>query len=234
MARKVKAERATPGARGRAKTAQPVHRYTFLQSLEAKGFEAQSDAEVLYRKLSGAHDLSGYNDFLADINEGLEFVEFEIRRIRSPVDDQWYVGFVNRASDSAAKLRKSHYTHEELAYFKSTVEAIAESDELADEDEAKPCLGSMAALNLVYEPPATQAPDEVSQSQAEPASQRGKPLGPRQKETTLAKLVTEGWLAHTQGRAAYSIGPRTFLELRQFLNSLELTDARKTAWSQVL
>ena len=43
------------------------------------------------------------------------------------------------------------------------VEAIAESDELADEDEAKPCLGSMAALNLVYEPPATQAPDEASQ-----------------------------------------------------------------------
>lgn len=35
-------------------------------------------------------------------------------------DEQWYLGFVNNASDAAAKLL-TRYKHDELAYFKSLV-----------------------------------------------------------------------------------------------------------------
>lgn len=37
------------------------------------------------------------------------------------MDDEWYLGFVNKVSDSAAKLLVSRYKHEQLAYFKSVV-----------------------------------------------------------------------------------------------------------------
>lgn len=55
MARKVKAQGATP-ARSKAVVVAPVHRYTFLQWLMVKGYDLESEAEKMYRKLTGAKD----------------------------------------------------------------------------------------------------------------------------------------------------------------------------------
>ena len=57
MARKaVKREQGPSAGRNKAPAAAPVHRYTFLQWLMPKGYDLQSEAERIYRKLTGAKD----------------------------------------------------------------------------------------------------------------------------------------------------------------------------------
>ena len=88
-------------------------------------------------------------------------------------------------------------------------------------------------------PPAPPQPgdgDGAGPSQPAAPVAAAKHLSMREKQETLRKLLTTGWLASVPSKPGYyTLGPRTFLELGDYLLGLpDLPQATKREWNQLL
>jgi hypothetical protein len=55
------------------------------------------------------------------------------------------------------------------------------------------------------------------------------------KEATLNQLAQEGWLQHSPTRSGhFCIGPRAFMELSEFLLTLDMPPGTQEAWMEIL
>jgi hypothetical protein len=91
---------------------------------------------------------------------------------------------------------------------------------------------SIELLNLHLQQPV--AGQEASDAQRAAAAE-ARSLTKAEKEATLKLLAEERWLQHAPARTGhYCIGPRSFMELPEFLLSLDKPDATHTAWETML
>ncbi|KAK9867771.1 hypothetical protein WJX84_003766 [Apatococcus fuscideae] len=203
----------------------PLACHTFLQATMARGYLAQSEAKDLFEQVIGGASL-GFGEFLAALNLHLEFLQLQLRQIRSPSDNAGYVGFVNKAADEPSKSG-TRLSIPQNNFFRALLESIA-GREVSEDGPGY--ITSIEALNT-----SLSQPSQASQAAASTQQPKGAKLTMQEKNDTLDLLVSQGWLAHApQSSNGYTIGPRSFLELQEFLLSLDLPDATRQAWQDVL
>lgn len=185
----------------------------------------ESDAKELYRQITGAAHDGNYLHFMADINQQLNFAQFELRRVKYPGDGEWYLGFVNREGDEPSKRATKYRGAKDgkpdtriTAYFRALLDQMVASSAA---DQGLGYLTSQQALYIQISPDAaTQAEEEEAAAVRQQADEVRK-LSMKERETVLAQLATDGWLAHMPSRAGcYTLGPRSFLELAQALEGM--------------
>lgn len=229
---------AAAGGDGGGGVGGPAHRHCFLQAVMARQFLREDDAKDLYRQITGAQNDAFYFHFVGEVNQQLEFARFELRRAMYLADNQHYLGFVNKEADEASKRSVKYRGAKDgkpdtriTAYFRALLERIATS---ATAEAGLGYLSSRQALNLSLraELPVTQAGAEedadlaAMRQQAEEVSK----LGLKERETALAQLSADGWLAHMPGKpGCYTLGPRSFLELGRYILALDLPPATAEA-----
>ncbi|KAK9835740.1 hypothetical protein WJX74_007128 [Apatococcus lobatus] len=190
----------------------------------ARGYFAQAEAQDMFHRILGSNPGIGFGEFIGALNLSMEFLQLQLRQIKCPGDSQTYVGFVNKAADEPAKAG-TRLSITQNNYFRALLESIASRE---DAEGGPGYISSMEALNTSISQP-SQA------SQAAGTQVRASKLTLQEKNDTLDTLVNQGWLAHApQSSNGYTIGPRSFLELQEFLLSLDLPDATRRAWQDVL
>mmetsp|Transcript_8706 Transcript_8706/g.20995 ORF Transcript_8706/g.20995 Transcript_8706/m.20995 type:complete len:212 (-) Transcript_8706:1250-1885(-) len=208
-------------------TAETVCRQAFVQAVMAKGILKEADAETVYQSLRLDFQVQqDYTAFLSAINRELDFVKFEIRTVSDMFDGTKWVGFVNKIMDTPSRSEStwpSSYSLEQLKFFKAIIEELAQDD--TSDDPGRPYISSVKAVNA-----------GLTQSQAASSSQQtARQLSVQAKEDTLRRLAEDKWLDHhPQHDGHYCIGVRTFMELREYLLSLELPERTREAWERVL
>lgn len=189
----------------------------------------EAEARELYRKITGASNDAHYLHFVGEINRQLEFAQFELRRVKYLGDGEHYLGFVNKEADEASKRSVRYRGAKDgkpdtrvTAFFRALLERMATS---ATAEGGLGYLASREALNLRVDAPAGRAGGEEDPEAAalrQQAEEIGK-LSLRERETALAQLSADGWLAHMRGKpGCYTLGPRSFLELGRYILALDL------------
>ncbi|KAI7839617.1 hypothetical protein COHA_006617 [Chlorella ohadii] len=228
---------AAEGGGGEMHTA---YRHCFLQAMMARQYLKESDAKDLYRQITGAANDASYFHFVADVNQQLQFAQLELRRVKYLGDGEYYLGFVNREADEPSKRSVKYRGAKDgkpdtriTAYFKALLETIATS---ASAEQGLGYVNTRDALNisLAAAAAATQGEDEEAVALRQQAEEIRK-LGMKERETALGQLTMDGWLAHMPGKAGcYTLGPRSFLELGQYICGLDLPPATAQALGAVL
>uniref|UniRef100_A0A1D2ABU7 Non-structural maintenance of chromosomes element 1 homolog n=1 Tax=Auxenochlorella protothecoides TaxID=3075 RepID=A0A1D2ABU7_AUXPR len=201
--------RATPVEGPTPEQQSSVARFAFLQHVMQQGYILEKHAEALYRQLTLAEDDQRYFEFIAKINLDISFAGFELRRLLFTVDNQYYLGYVNRLADEQSK--KAHpYSDKDgrpslshTSYFKHLIQQIAAASNHA---EGPGYLTTGEALNMPLGGfGATQA------SQGGTVPQR---LAVGEREASLQRFLEDGWLAEfPQVPGSFTLGVRTLLEL---------------------
>ncbi|KAL4858862.1 hypothetical protein ACK3TF_001247 [Chlorella vulgaris] len=203
----------------------PTHRHCFLQAMMARQYVKEAEAKALFRQITGATHDGHYLHFLAEINQQLNFAQFELRRVKYPGDGEWYLGYVNREADEVSKRSVKYRVAKDgkpdtrvTAYFRALLDQVVAA---ATAEQGLGFLTSQQALYVrVGTGASTQAGEEAAAATQQQAEEVGK-LSLRDREAVLAQLTTDGWLAHVSDRAGcYTLGPRSFLELSQALDGL--------------
>ena len=222
-----------------------VSQRAFLQAMLARGCVPEEEARAIHSKLAEASDsAASFDAFWGDIHERLEFVGMAMRRFRFPGDKRVYLGVANTRADEMSKM-SNRLDQKQMVLFRAVLEAVACSPGGAGLDEAAALIAAGAALSERAEAEVvalTQGLDAggdggVSQSQGPGQSQAAhkavKGMTLAEKEATLRSLVADQWLwKGAEGR--YAVGPRAFLELREFLLDLDLPDAVRAQWERSL
>lgn len=73
----------------------------------------------------------------------------------------------------------------------------------------------------------SQAPDGAGPSQGAAQATAAVKLSPKERESTLDALVEQGWLTVEPSSAKIWLGPRTFLELSNYLLDVAAEDVRE-------
>ncbi|GMH32347.1 hypothetical protein BSKO_00181 [Bryopsis sp. KO-2023] len=205
------------------KRTQSCEDYAFLQVLMKKGFMSVDSARDLLERLHG--DANRLEQLLSALNERVREHSFGVQKMLSMLDKQEYIAFINKDGDDAGCKMASHFSQPQREFFKAVLEGIALSGE---SPELGGLISSTDALNIQTLSTLSQAP--LSQN----TSFKSK-LTKRDMEATLEQLVAEGWLAScSEYTGYYSIGVRSFMELKRYLMSLPLPEATKEEWSKVL
>ncbi|EIE23274.1 hypothetical protein COCSUDRAFT_63630 [Coccomyxa subellipsoidea C-169] len=146
------------------------------------------------------------------------------------LDGKWYIAVINKLPDEVSKTLGSSLSLAQVQFLKTVLEAIAMDQ---DAEDGVGSVGAVQASNLNFtQTQAFQATQAEGGSQA--SSQQLK-LSMVEKEALLPRLVEEHWLAPSPHRMGYySIGVRSFLELKDYLLSLELPEETRTAWEKFL
>ncbi|PRW44587.1 non-structural maintenance of chromosomes element 1-like protein [Chlorella sorokiniana] len=218
----------------------PAYRHCFLQAMMTQQYLKESDAKKLYRQITSAADDANYFHFVADVNQQLQFAQLELRRVKYLGDGEYYLGFVNREADEPSKRSVKYRGAKDgkpdtriTAYFKALLEQIATS---GTAEQGLGYVSTRDALNisLAAAAAATQGEDEEAVALRQQAEEIRK-LGMKEREAVLGELTMDGWLAHMPGKAGcYTLGPRTFLELGQYICGLDLPPAAEQALGAVL
>ncbi|KAK9835346.1 hypothetical protein WJX81_004008 [Elliptochloris bilobata] len=161
---------------------------------------------------------AGYLELLADANRSLASMHLELRRLKYLFDNEWYLALVNKLADDVAKAGGSGHTFPQIQLLRNVLEEIATDP---DAQDGKGSIGSTQALYLDFMQ--TQATQSAAVSKAK--------LTMADKRALMDSFIKDGWLICTPGGAGrYSIGPRSFLELHEFLLSLDLPQDTRAAW----
>mmetsp|Transcript_9636 Transcript_9636/g.27573 ORF Transcript_9636/g.27573 Transcript_9636/m.27573 type:complete len:215 (-) Transcript_9636:125-769(-) len=203
-----------------------ISRHAFTQAMMARGCVKEDEVKQIYRSLSHTSSAGkNYNSFVAEINQQLEFVHFEIRTMTNMFDGTKWVGLVNKVMDSASKSLvawPSAYTHIQLLFFKALIDRLATEE--TPESPGKPFISSTEAVNLGLCSSLSQPGSSNTQATV-------KRMSIQEKQDALNSLAADHWLDHHPEHSGhFCIGIRTFLELRTYLLSLDLPDSTRQAW----
>lgn len=197
--------------------------------------EEDFTALSVFQEISGntTGSVAALVDLIADINKNVKFLELEIRRMLFPAERVWYVALVNTLEDAPSKLLVAPikdgphdlYNHAELTFFKALVESIATSRESVQ--AGVPVLSLMEALHLDDSGFSQAGPSQVTQS-------TGKPLTMYERQQVLSRLTRDKWLARSPDGRGGIIGPRTFMALRSWVQSLDVSQATREEWDRTL
>ena len=227
-----------------------------LQALLRRGLMAYSDFAALKRRIltetgnQGSRYSRGspsQDPLVSDLNRALKPVQLKIKVLPSPVsadghrlrdvpvaDRVYYVSCVNMVADGPAKALGSAFSVQAIALFREVLRLIAR-DEGGSVDGAEALNVDVRALLKarangvqVYEHSGTVGETVLSDKDLK--------MNMGAKERALRELCEAGWLAKTPGRTgAFSIGPRSFMELRNFLlQQPDLPAGVKADWESFL
>ena len=133
--------------------------------------------------------------------------------------------------DDTSKLA-TRYTYQQLQFFKAMVETIA----LGDDNDGEQMMSAMEAMNLDERKFAmTQAATQAAMQAGGTQSVKAMTVG--DKEKTLKALVADRWLGRIErsgGNVFYTIGVRSFLELRKYILDLDLEPELRNRWEAAM
>ena len=212
----------------------------FLQAMLARGCVPEEEARTLHAKLVGDEGVpaAAFDAFWGEVHEALAFVGMAMRRFRFPGDKRVYLGVANTRADEMSKM-SNRLDQKQMVLFRAVLEAVAcdPGGEGLDEAAALIAAGNALSERADAEVALTQGGGSpgVSQSQGPGQSQAAhkavKSLTMADKLATLRTLVADQWLWNdVEGR--YAVGPRTFLELGEFLLELDLPDHVRAHWER--
>ncbi|KAF9428279.1 hypothetical protein BGZ94_002910 [Podila epigama] len=171
----------------------------FLQGAISRRLMTDDVAQDLYRNACEAtnvqYDRANYSDFVAQLNEGLNSVEFEFRSAQDETNGIPVIALTNTNGQKIAQVATS-YTPVELEYFKHLLDAI-----MMAADEAY-CISSTAALNKAGN---LKNKDDKSLT-----------LSKKDADALLDRFVADKWFIKSSA-GAYSLSMRTILELHTYL-----------------
>ncbi|BDA50261.1 hypothetical protein COCOBI_15-3900 [Coccomyxa sp. Obi] len=190
----------------------------------------EDDAKELYKNLMQTKSDAGFLHLVGDVDKEISFCNFRLGRLLFPVDGRWYIAVINKMPDEVSKTIGSSFSLAQIHFLKTVLEAIAME---TDVEDGVGSIGSVTASNLNFSQ--TQA---LQATQAELGSQGASQqlrLSVSEKDALLPRLVEEHWLATDPNNIGrYCIGVRSFLELKDYLLSLELPEDTRTAWERFL
>eukprot|EP01025_Chloroclados_australasicus_P040992 TRINITY_DN43186_c0_g1_i1.p1 TRINITY_DN43186_c0_g1~~TRINITY_DN43186_c0_g1_i1.p1 ORF type:complete len:224 (-),score=15.66 TRINITY_DN43186_c0_g1_i1:367-990(-) len=184
----------------------------------------ESDAKKYVANLTGNDSESAYAEMLTRLGDEIEILKLQIKTFKDFRDGQRYVGLVNTVEDQASK-EASMYSFHQLQFFYLLLERIAKAE---DSENGVCCVSSNMALNMDMRG-ATQMSQMTQLSQEAISNSR---LNIGEKESTLTRLIEEKWISQDEGKLY--IGPRTFLELKNYLLDLDLPESTRAVWSNAL
>ena len=110
-------------------------------------------------------------------------------------------------------------------------------DILRDDETAERGVEFMTALNYtelqMSQLPMTQDAPGTQMTQLEKQTQTAQKMSKSEKETAFKQLVDEGWLSRSNVGRLLRLGPRTFLELREFILD-QAPEAARERWDKLL
>ncbi|KAJ3311129.1 Non-structural maintenance of chromosomes element 1 [Blyttiomyces sp. JEL0837] len=163
-----------------------VHRL-FLNSWLSIRFTNEAQALSVYRKCS-RYSPNQFDGFVRELNETLHHLDFEMVKTTAPDTGDIYWAMVNVNGDDIAQVA-TELANNEIQLFKHIIGLIVNADDELFE------VSSMAALRDV--------------GKLRPAMTK------KEAETTILKLVKEGWLVDSAGYL--SLGLRSLMELKSYL-----------------
>lgn len=169
--------------------------------------------------------------FWGDIAVALKFCDLTIRAAKFEGDGKVYMAVVNESATAVAKLA-TRLSPAEIALFRVTLDDI-----LRDDESAERGVEFMTALNYtelqMSQLPMTQDAPGTQMTQLEKQTQTVQKMSKSDKETAFKQLVDEGWLSRSNDGRFLRLGPRTFLELREFILD-QAPEAARERWDKLL
>ncbi|GFH08315.1 uncharacterized protein HaLaN_03259 [Haematococcus lacustris] len=176
----------------------------------ADSFMTEEQAKKLLRKMKeGAND-DVYHQLLVEVNNSLAFAHLQVRTVLNPVEhiatSSNYVA--DQPSAPCASERELHNMDLSAAALATQPGSPHAAGPSGSQNPCSPTAATTTRLNRFSEA------DRVE---------------------TLKRLIADNWLAPAVNQPHHvCLGARTFLELSEFLLSLELSQETRNAWQQVL
>ncbi|KAI7827502.1 DNA repair protein Nse1 [Gamsiella multidivaricata] len=171
----------------------------FLQAAISRRLMTQAAALNVYSQICNVteeqFDQDQFQDFITQLNEGLNNVELEFRQAQDEISGEAVVALTNTNGQKIAQVATG-YSPTELEYFKHLLDAIIMAD-----DEAF-CISSTAALHE-----AGKLKNKENKALAIPK---------REAENLLDRFVADKWFIRSAA-GAYSLSMRSLLELQTYL-----------------
>jgi hypothetical protein len=159
---------------------------------------------------------------LAGANQALVHYGFEIRRAASDDDGTVFYGLVNTKNDELSKLATT-YEPAQLHYLKALIEAILKPP--ADGEKGRITRADAAGIR-------TQLAKDSHGASAGSGSGVVTTLSSAAADETIASLVANHWLSSSTRNGDLSLGMRSLMELKPFIESL--CDSECTMCSEVV
>jgi len=172
-----------------------------------------------------------FTRFWGEIAVALKFLDLDVRTGKFEGDGKTYMAVVNLGTTEVAKLA-TRMTPAEIALFRVAVLEI-----LRDDSSAERGIDFMSALNstelqLTQQTPSTQ--DAATQmTQLEKQTQTVQKMSKVVKDAALNDLVAERWLERVDDGRRLTLGPRSFLELREFILA-QAPERARARWDKLL
>ena len=172
-----------------------------------------------------------FTRFWGEIAVALKFLDLDVRTGKFEGDGKTYMAVVNLGTTEVAKLA-TRMTPAEIALFRVAVLEI-----LRDDSSAERGINFMSALNstelqLTQQTPSTQ--DAATQmTQLEKQTQTVQKMSKVVKDAALNDLVAERWLERVDDGRRLTLGPRSFLELREFILA-QAPERARARWDKLL
>ena len=172
-----------------------------------------------------------FTRFWGEIAVALKFLDLDIRTGKFEGDGKTYMAVVNQGTTEVAKLA-TRMTPAEIALFR-----VAMLEILRDDSSAERGIDFMSALNstelqLTQQTPSTQ--DAATQmTQLEKQTQTVQKMSKVVKDAALNDLVAERWLERVDDGRRLTLGPRSFLELREFILA-QAPERARARWDKLL
>ena len=180
------------------------------------------------REIEEDSEANAFSKFWGDVAIALRFCDLNIRAVKYEDDGKTYMAVVNEGATEVAKLA-TRLSPEEIALFRVTLDEILRDDESADRG-----VEFMTALNYTELQPTQATRDgDTQMTQLEKQTQTVQKMSETDKEAALNQLVDERWLSRVDGGRRLKLGPRTFLELREFVLDQAPENARKR-WDKLM
>ncbi|KAG0358579.1 hypothetical protein BG005_002135 [Podila minutissima] len=171
----------------------------FLQAAISRRIMTEVAAQDLYSQVCQAtqeqYNEDDFSDFIGQLNEGLNSVEFEFRRSQDETNGDPIIALTNTNGQKIAQVATS-YSPTELEYFKHLLDAIVMAD-----DEAY-CISSTAALN---------ESGKLKNKENKPLT-----LSKKDADALLDRYIKDRWLIKSKS-GALSLSMRSLLELQTYL-----------------
>ncbi|KAF9388568.1 hypothetical protein CPB97_000786 [Podila verticillata] len=171
----------------------------FLQAVISRRLMTEDAAQDLYSQVCQAtqeqYSEDDFADFIGQLNEGLNSVEFEFRRSQDETNGDPIIALTNTNGQKIAQVATS-YSPTELEYFKHLLDAIVMA-----EDEAY-CISSTAALN--------------ESGKLKNKENKALTLSKKDADTLLDRYIADKWFIKSKA-GALSLSMRSLLELQTYL-----------------
>ena len=202
-----------------------LQNHALLHALLERKFMTVDEARELCESITGDDSLFNH---IGTLNRELQLVQLKIKvgavpKAGGETGVQSYVSVVNLAKDESV-TQSTKLSFGQMTYFKQIIEHIA---------AAKGTHASMIDL-LLIEQALPEKLEAAGPSSSAAAAEGGTPafqkdqMTKKEKEAFIVGLRDQGWLRQTRteaGKAAITIGPRTYLELKSLLLEMDMPEA---------